>query len=334
MLSIEWNADRGWKAPQIRPYQPLLLDPSASVFQYAIECYEGMKAYRDDSGGIRLFRPDRNMARFNKSAARVALPNFNPDALLSLISTFVRLEERFVPKKRGYSLYLRPTMISTNAGLGIAPPSSALLYVIATPVGPYYPTGLKAITLQATNSSVRAWPGGAGHAKIGGNYAPCIVPQAVAALSGHQQILWLFGEDGAITEVGMMNMFAAMITRDGKKELVTAPLDGTILDGVTRNSVLSLARENLVPQGWSVVERKYTMRELAEASAEGNLLEAFGTGTAATICPIRAVSWDGTIVSCGLTESAESGEIASLMKEWIESRQYGDEKHQWSYVVR
>lgn len=333
MLCVEWTVESGWQAPEIKPYQPLRLDPSASVFHYAFECFEGMKAYKDKAGGIRLFRPYKNMTRFNKSAARIALPTFNQDALVNLIAKFIRLEERFVPDQRGYSLYLRPTMISTSAALGIAPPKSAMIFVIASPVGPYYPTGFKAISLQATSHVVRAWPGGAGNAKLGGNYAPCVVPQVEAARNGHQQNLWLFGEDGAITEVGTMNMFAAIRHRDGRQELVTAPLDGTILEGITRDSILGLAREKLVPEGWVVSERKYTMKELAEASREGRLIEAFGAGTAATISPIKTISWEGEDVSCGLRKGEESGAIASRMKDWIEARQYGDYDHEWSYVL-
>ncbi|KAL2755932.1 hypothetical protein ACRALDRAFT_2042175 [Sodiomyces alcalophilus JCM 7366] len=334
MLSIEWNEQDGWLAPRIVPYQNISLDPATCVFHYAFECFEGLKAYKDKAGNIRLFRPDKNMARFNKSAARIALPNFEPTALIELISRFVRLEERFIPETRGYSLYLRPTMIGTQKTLGVGPPGSALLYVIASPVGPYYPTGFKAISLEATDYAVRAWPGGVGDKKLGANYAPCIVPQLQAASRGHQQNLWLFGEEEYVTEVGTMNMFAAIKDRaTGQKELVTAPLDGTILAGVTRDSVLSLAREKLVPEGWKVSERKYTMQELYEAAQEGRLVEAFGAGTAAVVSPVRSIAWKGKTVSCGLAETEESGEIATRMKGWIEGRQYGDEEHEWSYVV-
>lgn len=333
MLAIEWTQEEGWLAPKIVPYQNLSLDPATCVFHYAFECFEGMKAYKDSKGKIRLFRPDKNMARLNKSSARIALPQFEPTALIDLISQLAKVDERFIPDMRGYSLYLRPTMIGTQKTLGVGPPGSALLYVIASPVGPYYPTGFKAISLEATDYAVRAWPGGVGDKKLGANYAPCILPQLEAASRGHQQNLWLFGEEQYVTEVGTMNMFAALKNKEtGQKELVTAPLDGTILEGVTRDSVLSLAREKLVPEGWMVSERKYTMGELAEAADEGRLIEAFGAGTAAIVSPIRSIAWKGRTVSCGLTEAEESGEIALRMKGWIESRQYGDEEHEWSYV--
>jgi branched-chain amino acid aminotransferase len=335
MLTIEWNKNEGWLEPHITPYQNLSLDPATCVFHYAFECFEGMKAYKDSKGQTRLFRPDMNMARFSKSAARIALPTFEPTALIELISKLVRLDERFIPDQRGYSLYLRPTMIGTQKTLGVGPPGSALLFVIASPVGPYYPTGFKAVSLEATDYAVRAWPGGVGDKKLGANYAPCIVPQLAAASRGFQQNLWLFGEEEYVTEVGTMNMFAAIKDRDtGRNELVTAPLDGTILEGVTRDSVLSLARERLEPEGWNVSERKYTMKDLYEASVEGRLLEAFGTGTAAVVSPVRKISWRGKMVDCGLKETEETGPIAARMKDWIEARQYGDDEHEWSYIAK
>ena len=330
MLSIEWTASQGWLAPRITPYQNLSLDPATCVFHYAFECFEGMKAYKDSSNQIRLFRPDRNMARFNSSSARIALPNFDGPSLISLLSTFVKLEERFIPSTRGYSLYLRPTMIGTQRTLGVGPPGSALLYVIASPVGPYYPTGFKAVSLEATDYAVRAWPGGVGDKKLGANYAPCILPQMQAAKRGFHQNLWLFGEEEYITEVGTMNFFVAMRNAEsGKKELWTAPLDGTILEGVTRDSILSLAREKLVPEGWVVREEHFTMKDVKTAMDEGRLLEAFGAGTAAVVSPVRNISWRGESISCGLPEGEEAGEIAAKMKGWIEGRQYGDEEHEW-----
>lgn len=304
------------------------------MFHYAFECFEGMKAYKNDQGQIRLFRPDKNMARMNKSTARIALPTFDPEALTSLIAKFVQLEERFIPSKKGYSLYLRPTMIGTQRTLGVGPPGSALLYVIASPVGPYYPTGFKAVSLEATDYAVRAWPGGVGDKKLGANYAPCIVPQLEAARRGFHQNLWLFGDEEFVTEVGTMNMFVALKDKEtGQKELVTAPIDGTILEGVTRDSILSLAREKLEPAGWKISERKYTMYELDEAAQEGRLIEAFGSGTAAVVSPVRNISWKGKIVHCGLRDDQEAGEIATKMLSWMEARQYGEEDHPWSYKV-
>ncbi|KAI0594153.1 branched-chain amino acid aminotransferase [Biscogniauxia sp. FL1348] len=332
MLTIEWTSNDGWLAPSIAPYQNLSLDPATCVFHYAFECFEGMKAYKDKDGNVRLFRPDKNMERFNKSAARIALPTFSPTALIELIARFAKLEERFIPKERGYSLYLRPTLIGTQKTLGVGAPHSALLYVIASPVGPYYPTGFKAVSLEATDYAVRAWPGGVGDKKLGANYAPCVVPQLDAASRGFQQNLWLFGPEEYVTEVGTMNLFIALRDKEtGQKELLTAPLDGTILEGVTRDSILGLAREKLAPEGWLISERKITMPELYEASLDGRLIEVFGSGTAAIVSPVRKISWKGKLVDCGLTEHEESGEVALRMKNWMEDRQYGVEEHDWSY---
>ncbi|MCJ1328248.1 hypothetical protein MMC10_004924 [Thelotrema lepadinum] len=358
MLSIEWTASSGWLAPRITPYQNLSLDPATCVFHYGFECFEGMKAYRAADDSIRLFRPDKNMARFNSSATRIALPTFDGDQLISLIKKLVKLDERFIPQyapstpslyptpqtshqqlthppsSRGFSLYIRPTLIGTQRTLGVGPPGSALLYVICSPVGPYYPTGFKAVSLEATTSAVRAWPGGAGDKKIGANYVPCIVPQVEAAGRGFHQNLWMFGPDDQPTEAGTMNLF--VVFRDpvtGGKELVTPPLDGTILPGVTRDSVLGLARERLVPKGWKVSERHMTMRELADKAERGELVEAFGSGTAAVVSPIRNISWRGRNVDCGLSEEQEAGETALMMSKWVQSIQYGDEDSEWSVVV-
>ncbi len=331
MLTAEWTKADGWRAPEIRPYENLSLDPASCVFHYAFECFEGMKAYKDAAGRVRLFRPDKNMERLNKSAARIALPTFAPGALAELLARFASLEERFIPAERGYSLYLRPTLIGTQRTLGVGQPGSALLFVIASPVGPYYPTGFKAVALEATDYAVRAWPGGVGDKKLGANYAPCVVPQLEAAGRGFQQNLWLFGPEEYATEAGTMNLFVALRDREtGRPELVTPPLDGTILEGVTRDSVLALARERLAPAGWKVSERKITMPEIHAASLDGRMIEAFGAGTAAVVSPIRKISWRGQLVNCGLKEDEESGEVALKMKNWIEARQYGDEEHAWS----
>ncbi|KAL8947624.1 MAG: hypothetical protein Q9222_006111, partial [Ikaeria aurantiellina] len=283
MLSIEWTASSGWLPPRITPYQNLSLDPATCVFHYAFEAFEGMKAHKNSQGEIFLFRPDRNMRRLNRSAARIALPEFDGEAFTKLVKQFVKMEERFIPASKGYSLYLRPTLIGTQRTLGVGPPGSALLYLIASPVGPYYPTGFRAVSLLATSTATRAWPGGVGDRKLGANYAPCIVPQLEAAKQGYHQNLWLFGEGETVTEVGTMNFFACFLEKGtGRKVMVTAPLDGTILEGVVRESVLELARERLGKgEGWKVEERLFGMQELAEAAEEGRLLECFGTGTAA-----------------------------------------------------
>ena len=232
-------------------------------------------------------------------------------------------------------MYIRPTMIGTTSGLGVGTPNKALLYVITSPVGPYYKTGFKAVKLEATDYATRAWPGGVGDKKLGANYAPCILPQLQAAERGYQQNLWLFGPEKNITEVGTMNVFFAFKdSATGKKELVTAPLDGTILEGVTRDSVLTLAREKLDPKEWTVSERYYTITEVAERAAKGELVEAFGSGTAAVVSPIKEIGWQGKDIQVPLLPGEQSGALTKQVASWIADIQYGREKHgNWSKVV-
>lgn len=334
MLEVEWTKEAGWGTPTISPYHPLNLDPSSIVLHYAFELFEGMKAYRDKDNNIRTFRPEKNMDRMNLSAERIALPTFDNEELLKLIDQFLLVDERFVPSGNGYSLYLRPTLIGTTASLGVGTPDRALLFLIASPVGPYYSSGFKPVALEATDYAVRAWPGGVGNRKLGANYAPCIKPQKEAASRGYSQNLWLFGEEGYITEVGTMNVFFVFKNADGVKELVTAPLDGTILEGVTRDSVLQLAKSKLPSDEWIISERKYTIGEVAERAAKGELVEAFGSGTAAVVSPIDRIGWQGKDIAVPVIDG-KSGELTSQVASWIRDIQYGDEEfNNWSRVAK
>lgn len=335
MLQIEWTKENGWADPQIVPYGPLVLDPSAAVFHYGFEAFEGLKAYRTPDNKISLFRPDMNMKRMNKSAARICLPTFDGDEAIKLMGTLIEQDKHLVPTGQGYSLYLRPTIIGTTPALGVSTPDKALLYVIASPVGPYYKTGFKAVKLEATDYATRAWPGGCGDKKLGANYAPCILPQLQAAERGYQQNLWLFGPEKNITEVGTMNVFFAFKdSTTGKKELVTAPLDGTILEGVTRDSILTLTRQNLDPNEWDINERYYTITEVEERAKKGELLEAFGAGTAAVVSPIKEIGWKGSDIQVPLIPGEQSGPLTKQVASWIADIQYGRTKHgNWSQIV-
>lgn len=333
MLEIEWTAEHGWAAPTITPYHNFSFDPSTVVFHYGFEAFEGMKAYRDKEDKIRLFRPNKNMERMNRSAERIVLPTFDGEEFIKLVEEFLRVDQEFVPRGDGYSLYLRPTIIGTNATLGVSTPTKALLYMIASPVGPYYSTGFKAVSLEATDYAVRAWPGGVGDKKLGANYAPCAKPQLEASSKGYQQNLWLFGEEGYVTEVGTMNVFFVFKDASGKKELVTAPLDGTILEGVTRDSVLALARARLSPEEWIISERKYTISEVKERAAKGELVEAFGSGTAALVSPIKLIGWKGEDINVPLA-AGDAGELTIQVADWIKKIQYGEDDFEgWSRVV-
>ncbi|WBW75455.1 branched chain amino acid aminotransferase Eca39 [Schizosaccharomyces osmophilus] len=334
MMIMKWNKQTGWGTPEIVPMQNLSFHPATTVFHYGFECFEGLKAYKDEKGVPRLFRPNKNAERMLSTGTRISLPDFDPKEWSEAIRKFVATESRWVPDKRGFSLYLRPTFIGTDAALGVHHCENAMIYVIASPVGPYYSSGFKAIRLCCSEGAVRAWPGGTGQYKLGGNYAPSVLPAAEAAEKGFAQILWLYGEEDYVTEVGTMNCFTVWINKNGEKEIITAPLDGMILPGVTRDSILDIARERLVPQGWKVTEGKYSMKEVAEASKEGRLLEVFGAGTAALVSPVKAINYKGAEINVPLPEGQEAGPITSQISNWILDIQYGkDPNHPWSVPV-
>ncbi|KAF9436239.1 branched-chain-amino-acid aminotransferase [Entomortierella beljakovae] len=335
MLVVEWDVTKGWGTPEIKEYSKLQLDPSAVVFHYAFECFEGMKAYKDSNGKTRMFRPDMNMKRFNNSAQRIALPSFENDELIKMIGEFIKVEDRWIPKGRGYSLYLRPTMIGTQESLGVGASNKAMIFVIASPVGPYFPSGFAAVNLLATTEKVRAWPGGTGNAKIGGNYAPCIRPQLDANKEGYQQNLWLFGPEHQVTEVGTMNCFLYWKNEQGENELITPSLDGSILPGVTRDSILALARS------WGefkVTERPFNMKEVVKADKEGRIIEMFGAGTACIVCPIKKIHYEGLDIQIPLDPSnkeSQAGKLTARFNDAIMDIQYGavEGPKGWSVVV-
>jgi len=287
MITAVWHAESGWAAPHLKPYGPLQIMPTASVLHYATECFEGMKIYRGYDDKLRLFRPDCNTRRLLMSATRIALPGFEPKEVEKLIMKFMAVDApRALPKSTPGFLYIRPTMIGSEAALGVKMPREATLFVISTyfPDLSNSPTGMKLLASQ--NDEVRAWPGGFGFAKVGANYGPSLMATQEARSRGYDQILWLFGEDGMVTEAGASNFMVVWRSREGKLQLVTAPLgDKIILDGVTRRSVLQLVRERLADpksglEAIEVVERKFTMNDIVEAVEEGRMVEALACGTA------------------------------------------------------
>ncbi|CEP07150.1 hypothetical protein [Parasitella parasitica] len=334
MISVEWTAQAGWASPSIKPYGKLELDPSAICLHYGFECFEGMKAYKDAQGHVRLFRPDMNMARLNRSSARLGMPTFDPEELIKVITEFLRIEDRWIPSKRGYSLYLRPTIIGTQSALGVRAPDRALLFVIASPVGPYFSTGFQAVSLLASTDYVRAWPNGTGDSKVGGNYAPCVLPQSIAANEGYQQNLWLFGDDYQVTEAGTMNFFMLWQNADtGRRELITPALNGLILPGVTRNSVIELVKSWEAETGIHVCEDKITMREIIQAVEEGRVLEMFGAGTACIVSPIKRIGFKGQDIHIPLDPNepdSEAGPLTKKINEAIMDIQYGVVEHPFS----
>ncbi|KAJ6519578.1 aminotransferase [Mycena sanguinolenta] len=340
MLTIPWNAVAGWGTPEIKPYGPLSLEPSATVLHYAQTLFEGMKAYRDEQGKVSLFRPDMNMKRMNSSARRIALPTFNGEALIDLIKQLIRIDKHWVPKEPGHSLYVRPTLIGTQKAIGVGPPNEALLFVILSPVGPYYAAGFKPVALYGTSEFIRAAPGGTGAYKLGVNYAPGVVPQKSAAALGYSQNLWLHGPDHELTEVGTMNMFVVFSKEDGSMELVTPPLDGMILPGVTRDSVLTLAREHIsgakrlpnLSENLVVSERTVNMKEVKAAAAAGRLVEMFGAGTAVVISPVNKIGYMGEDVHIPTGEDG-MGPVSRPIWTELVGRQWGTIPSEWSVPV-
>jgi len=298
-----------------------------------------MKAYRDENDKVTLFRPEMNMSRMNTSASRLALPTFNRDALLALIKELVKVDKHWIPQEPGHSLYIRPTLIGTQRALRVMPPKEALLFVVCAPVGPYYPKGFKPVSLHATTEFIRAAPGGTGAYKLGANYGPCVMPQRKANRAGYTQNLWLHGPDHCLTEVGTMNMFA-VFKRGETTTLVSPPLDGLILPGVIRDSVLVLGRDHAsgkrpvpgLPSNFVVEERNVTMAEIKSAVQKGELVELFGTGTAAIISPVDRIGYLGEDIPIPVGEDG-MGPVSRSFWERLVSIQKGEIESDWNLVV-
>lgn len=329
MLEVDWTEADGWSRPKISPLHNFSIHPSAKVLHYANELFEGMKAYRGVDGRIRMFRPDMNMQRMNRSASRSSLPNFDGEELIACMSELIRLDQEFVfPSETRTALYIRPFMFGTEAALGVSKSRRAILSVILSPVGSYFAgSQTKNIALMASPSYVRAWPGGTGEHKLGANYATTIQIQQEAVDKGLQQVLWLFGEDRQITEVGTMNVFVVLKGTSGQVQLVTPPLgDGLILPGIVRDSILRLARN--LPD-IQVVERRITIGEVKDALANQTLVEMFGAGTACVVSPIGMIEYMGENLELPVS-SGVSGRLLNAL-ERITS---GEESpHEWCRIV-
>lgn len=294
MITAAWSASTGWATPELKPYGPLSLMPTASCLHYATECFEGLKAYRGFDGKLRLFRPDCNAQRFLMSSTRISLPGFPPAEVERLIIALMAVDgPKWLPRDRpGSFLYIRPAMIGTHQQLGVQAPKEALLFITVSfmPRMDAPPGGMKLHT--SPEDMVRAWVGGFGYAKVGANYGPSLLATQEARSRGFGQILWLYGPEGYCTEAGASNFFVVWRCKEtGRTQLVTAPLDDKlILDGVTRRSVVQLVRERLGDEV-DVVERKYTIDEVLEADREGRMIESFSVGTAVSLncslLPIR-----------------------------------------------
>ncbi|XP_014260669.1 branched-chain-amino-acid aminotransferase, cytosolic [Cimex lectularius] len=329
MLKVEYHESiGGWQKPIICPMEYISLHPAAKVLHYAIELFEGMKAYRGRDGHIRIFRPELNMERMNMSAARSGLPQFDAEELIKCMCRLVEVDQEWVPHSEAASLYLRPTFIGTEPTLGVQVPTSALLYVILCPVGPYFGATLAPVSLLADPQYTRAWPGGVGDRKMGSNYAPTIHVQREADSMGLQQVLWLYGEDLQITEAGTMNLFMVFRKKNGEREMATCPLNGLILPGITRLSILEIARE------WNefeVTERDVTMGEVLSGLEDGSLEEIFGTGTACLVSPIESIHFRGKLHK--IPTMQQENPICTRLLKALTDIQYGMVDHPWARVI-
>jgi len=291
MFMVEWKADQGWCDARIEPYAPFVLDPSCLVFHYAQEIFEGLKAYKWQDGTIALFRPEMNARRFNRSAERMCMPPVPEDLFIEGIEQLVKLDSDWIPTAPGTSLYIRPTMIAVEPVLGVHPSDHYYFYVILSPVGAYYAAGFNPVRIMVEDSYVRSVPGGTGDAKTGGNYASSLKAGLEAKKRGYDQVLWLDGVHRRfVEEVGAMNMFFAYDDR-----VVTAPLTGSILNGITRDSVLKLADK----LGFTVEEKPLEIEGLMADIKSGWVREAFGSGTAAVITPVGSLCYRDECVTIG-----------------------------------
>ncbi len=321
MVMIRYSDERGWYDAKVTARAPLTLDPATAVFHYAQEIFEGLKAYKLGDGSMAMFRPEANAARFNASAQRLAMPEMPEELFIESCRALVEIDKDWFPSMEGGSLYLRPFMIASEPFLGVKPSSEYIYMVIAASSANYFKSGAPAVSLWVSQDYSRAGPGGTGAAKCGGNYASSLVAQAEAIKRGHDQVIFLdTRENRWIEELGGMNVF--FVFDDGS--LQTPPLNGTILPGITRNSLLALARE----EGLVVREEHYAIDQWEADVKSGRLVEAFACGTAAVVTPIGKVSWtDG-----GFTVGAGGpGQLTSRLKDRLVAIQRGtaDDTHGW-----
>ncbi len=312
MFLMNYEEGKGWKDARIEPYGPLSLDPATAVLHYAQSMFEGLKAFRGDDGKVRLFRPNKHVDRLNRTAERMCIPTIDPDLVLKSWTTLVGLDRDWVPRAVGTSLYIRPTLIASEPFLGVRPAKQYVYFVILSPVGAYYPEGMNPVKIMVVDKYARAVPGGLGEAKASANYAASLYAAEEAKHAGFTQVLWLDGvQRKFIEEVGTMNIMFRIAD-----EIVTPPLGGTILAGVTRDSVLALARE------WKmrVSERAISIDEVVDASWKGTLQEGWGTGTAAVISPVGELAYKGRPI---VVNNGRIGEVTQKLYDTIVGIQYG-----------
>lgn len=303
MFILDYTEGTGWHDPRIVPYQPITLDPASIIFHYGQTVFEGLKAYVTKDKEILLFRPDQNMKRLNRSSTRLCIPEIDEELAITALKKLITVDKEWIPNVAGTSLYIRPFIIATEPYLGVSSSETYQFMIILSPVGAYYKEGINPVKISVESEYVRAVPGGTGNAKTAGNYAGALKAQVAADAEGYSQVLWLDGKEKKyIEEVGSMNVFFKI-----NGEVVTPSLNGSILEGITRKSVIELLEHWDIP----VVEKQISIDEIFRAHQEGILEEAFGTGTAAVISPIGELFWQGEKLIIN------NGETGSLSKKYM-----------------
>ena len=325
MFTVEWTPETGWRDARITPYGPLTLDPATAVLHYAQEIFEGMKAYRHQDGSIWTFRPEENAKRMVRSSRRLALPELAVDDFVAVVDALIKVDQRWVPDGEGEkSLYIRPFMFASEAFLGVRPAQHVTFMVIASPAGAYFKGGIKPITLWLSDEYTRAGRGGMGAAKTGGNYASSLVAQQQAIEHGCDQVVFLDAQEGRyVEELGGMNMY--FVYDDGS---IVTPETGTILEGITRSSIIELAGK----LGHQVEERKFSIEEWREGVASGAITEIFACGTAAVVTPVGSLKWDGGETPAA---SAEPGPLTMRIRQALVDVQFGraEDTFGWMHQV-
>jgi branched-chain amino acid aminotransferase len=325
MFTQNFDENRGWYDSIITPYHAISLDPSAAVFHYSQEVFEGLKAYRNTSGGINLFRPEENVKRFNRSAKRMVMPEVDEKLHLEAIKSLVQLDQAWVPDQNGTSLYIRPTMIATSPKLGLGASSQYKHFIIAGPAGSYFKGGLMPISVFVADEYRRAVKGGVGEAKTGGNYAASLFASEKVSKLGYSQVLWLDAVEGRyIEEVGAMNI---CFVYEGKS-IVTPMLSGSILPGITRDSILKLAPT----LGYEVSEQQLDIEEILADIDSGKITEVFGCGTAAVISPIGKLGFEGADHTINKNQT---GPVSKHLYDELTGIQYGtrEDVFGWVHVI-
>ena len=327
MVVCEWSEKDGWSEPELKPYGPISLDPATAVFHYGQEIFEGLKAYRQPDGSVALFRPTANAKRFAKSAVRLALPEMSEAQFIEAIETLVKQDAGWVPNKVGESLYLRPFMFATEVGLGVRPSNKATFMLIATPAGAYFDPS-KAVSVWISTEYVRAALGGTGEAKCGGNYAASLVAQKEALKKGCDQVVWIDAvERKWVEEMGGMNLYFVK-GKGSDATVVTPKLTGTLLPGITRDSILTVARD----LGYKTEEVMLSVDDWRDGVASGEITEIFACGTAAVVSPVgQAKSAMGTWV----TGDGQPGAITMQIRNHLLGIQHGTiaDTHDWVQKV-